>query len=543
MISFGQRIKSAGCNWEKIEKYMAGILILFGIAVIFFRFGKVPGGMQQDEAFAGYNAWSLLHYGMDSEGYANPVYFVTWGSGMSALNTYLMMPLMALFGCHDWVVRLPQALMGCISLPVFYLILKRLYTQRIALLGLFLLAVSPWHIMSSRWGLDCNLAPAFLLLGLYFFLLGLEKSRIFLLSAFFYGLSLYCYAILWLIVPLTLLLFLLYCFFFHRSSLDRFLGLSGVVLFLMALPLLLFLAVNQNLIPEIRTGWISIPHLTSYRISEITHYRWKEHLKALMLLLVTGNDGTIWNTMEPFGLYYPYSIFLAGIGLFAEIVRVIRKLIRKQFEPGGLILLHLGAVLLVGTLLMAIDATKINAIHMLVTTFTALGIMYLVKGIKILIPSGVGSLQILALRFGLIFVLLFCFTFYLISFIGFEKEYNTTYAEQIGTSFQSDAGEAVRTLVSVKGNKTAYLDGDFYFPKFLYYLQYPTDQFVKDHIYINPQDYYRQAKRIGSYYWGMDLAHLDKTSVYLLKKSDAQTFVQNGFQVKDFQEYCVAYTD
>ena len=42
----------------------------------------------------------------------------------------------------------------------------------------------------SRWGLDANLAPGFLIFGLHFFLKGLEERKFLLLSGLFYGLSL-----------------------------------------------------------------------------------------------------------------------------------------------------------------------------------------------------------------------------------------------------------------------------------------------------------------------------------------------------------------
>lgn len=32
------------------------------------------GALNQDEAYAGYEAWSLLNYGIDSEGYHNSVF-------------------------------------------------------------------------------------------------------------------------------------------------------------------------------------------------------------------------------------------------------------------------------------------------------------------------------------------------------------------------------------------------------------------------------------------------------------------------------------
>lgn len=90
------------CKW-KIQlknktRIIFFILMAAGIAARMIGFGVIPGDINQDEAFAGYQAYSMLHYGVDSAGYRFPVYLYTWGSGMSALNSYLMMPFMAVFG-------------------------------------------------------------------------------------------------------------------------------------------------------------------------------------------------------------------------------------------------------------------------------------------------------------------------------------------------------------------------------------------------------------------------------------------------------------
>nr|MDD6335196.1 hypothetical protein [bacterium] len=52
-------------------------LFLLGIG-FFIRLsglGRIPGGLNQDEAFAGYEAWALLTSGTDSSGYGFPVYY------------------------------------------------------------------------------------------------------------------------------------------------------------------------------------------------------------------------------------------------------------------------------------------------------------------------------------------------------------------------------------------------------------------------------------------------------------------------------------
>ena len=104
-------------------------LILLGILIRAYGIGSIPAGLNQDEAFAGYEAFSLLNYGVDSAGYRNPCYFVSWGSGMNVLESYLAIPFMKLFGPSVITLRLPQLLLSCISLFVFYLLLKETFTE------------------------------------------------------------------------------------------------------------------------------------------------------------------------------------------------------------------------------------------------------------------------------------------------------------------------------------------------------------------------------------------------------------------------------
>ena len=169
-------------------------ILALGLGVRLWRFGAVPEGINQDEAFAGYEAFCLLRDGMDTVGCRFPVYLTAWGSGMNALESYLMLPFVAMFGLKTWVVRLPQLLTGLLSLPAAYGVARRARGERQALVTMLLLAICPWHVLLCRWGLESNLAPGFLLFGLYFFILALEDSRFFLLCGLFTGLSLYAYA-------------------------------------------------------------------------------------------------------------------------------------------------------------------------------------------------------------------------------------------------------------------------------------------------------------------------------------------------------------
>ena len=50
----------------KKEKYLFMLVIVFAIVIRFYELGYLPGNgaLNQDEAYVGYEAWSLLHYKM-----------------------------------------------------------------------------------------------------------------------------------------------------------------------------------------------------------------------------------------------------------------------------------------------------------------------------------------------------------------------------------------------------------------------------------------------------------------------------------------------
>ena len=96
--------KDAAVRWER---GMLALLVLIGVLVRVIALDRFPGGVNQDEAYSAYEAWCLLHDGMDSWGYRFPVYLTVWGSGQSALQSYLMVPMIALFGMNLWAIHIP----------------------------------------------------------------------------------------------------------------------------------------------------------------------------------------------------------------------------------------------------------------------------------------------------------------------------------------------------------------------------------------------------------------------------------------------------
>ena len=85
------------------------------------------------------------------------------------------------------------------------------HRQKASLLASFLLAVSPWHIQFSRAAFEVNVAAAVTVLAVYSFLKGLTENRYFILSALFFGITLFSYHSARVVSPLLFLsLFILF---------------------------------------------------------------------------------------------------------------------------------------------------------------------------------------------------------------------------------------------------------------------------------------------------------------------------------------------
>ena len=279
-----------------VENAIFLTLILVGAAVRLILLGDIPAGLNQDEAALGYDAWALLEYGIDRHGYHNPVHFVSWGSGQNALYGYFSMPFILAMGLNSVSIRLAQALLGVVSLFVMYAIGRRLIDGRFALFALFVLTISPWHVMMNRWGLESNLLPPLVLFSFSFLLRGLEHPRYIIPAFFLLSLSLYAYGTAYFFVPIFTLGVLVYGMK-HRYIDVRHWGVGLVVMIATAIPIGLFLAVNLFEWEAIETPLFSMPRYTgtprytttaAFFSADFFSQLWQNGL-LLSPLLVTGH--------------------------------------------------------------------------------------------------------------------------------------------------------------------------------------------------------------------------------------------------------------
>lgn len=506
--------------WSR-HRYAICTLFVFAAGVIVrTAFPDTPGGLNQDEARAAYEAFSLANYGIDTHGYANPVYFVSWGSGMNVLYSYVLIPFVKLFGLSAQVARLPQLIGGILSMPLAFLILRRCCGKKAALIGLAVVAVAPWHIMMSRWGLESNFVVVFLLSGVYFLLRGLERPPFFMLSAAFFGLSLYCYSIAWLFVPLFLLLTVLYCIRTGRLRLSFSAVLSAVILMLLAAPLVLFLLVNTGFMSEIKTPFFSVPLLSSMRSGEFVSSfgDLSVSLSNLGKLLLTQNDGLSWNSIPAFGMYYLFALPPALIGAFCGAKALLAAFRQREFQGAALLFLWLLSSLIVSALLIDPNINRINILHMPMLFSCALGICRLVEKWRRALPA------VLALL-------------YTLSFAAFSGVYFNTYAHEIAPTFRSGYERIADCIVSrAPSNAPVVCDSSVEPMLLLFYLQYPAPAFVNTVVYTNAPSPWLHIGSFGRFIFDGSMENPSRDTVYILQRSDALAFRDFGFTV----EYCTA---
>ena len=304
-----------------------------GLFLRFYRLAALPPGMQQDEASIGYEAWSLLNYGVDRYLHPWPVYPITYGSGGgSPLMVYLTMLPIALFGRNVFAVRFLPALFGSFCIPLFGILLKEACGRKTAAAGMLLLAVDPWHFVFSRWALDSNTVPFFELLMLVFLAYGASKRSRKLLAAgaFFGSLMLYAYGSATVVIPVF---FLLTAVLLLRTRRTRPGGivLCAAVFVLAALPILLFYAVNYLGLPEIPGPFFSVQRFTAgrktfYALDGQLPAKIAGNLRFLAAFLTTGVEGNeLYSTYVPgYAQLYRFTFPLTLLGAGVSAVRAVK---------------------------------------------------------------------------------------------------------------------------------------------------------------------------------------------------------------------------
>ncbi|MDQ3239743.1 MAG: glycosyltransferase family 39 protein [bacterium] len=236
-----------------MKKFIYISILLLALLLRFIKLGQEPVSLDWDEASLGYTAYTLLTNGTDEYGNTWPLSVRSFNDYKPPAYAYLAILPVAIFGLNEFSTRAPSAFLGSLTVIGVFLLTKEFFkkqsgftnnqTQYIALLAMFVFAISPWHLQFSRAAFEGNIAVFFLTFGMYFLLRWLNPSKsynAYVCAIFLVG-TLYAYHASRLVVPLLLFgIALRYRKFFLLHI--KTTALSTLLAMLLCIPLLVVIA-------------------------------------------------------------------------------------------------------------------------------------------------------------------------------------------------------------------------------------------------------------------------------------------------------------
>lgn len=475
------------------ELWTVFCILLFGFYVRLFFLGAVPFGLNQDEASAGYEAFALLTEGVDRCGKSWPVLFVSWGSGQNVLMSYLAIPFIALFGLNETSIRLPNAIAGCLTLVVFWLYARRCKGAKFGITALFLLAFNPWHIMMSRWALESNLLPLFLLTGIWLTSVAEDRPWALVGAAASFGLSIYAYGTAFFFLPVYLICAVLWLKkHFHWKS---FL-VSLCIFLLLAFPITVCQAINAFGLEERSFLGLTLPKLTESRQSATSVFGGggfrtaMENFRGFLKILKDGGDGLPWNAL-PFwkgGIFYFFGLPAA---VFGALISLFDRKNRRSEAPMRFALLSA----LLCTFLIRCNINRINMIWLPLIWFSAVGLQFVFDRIRKWSVLPICGIAV-------------CFFVFLNAYLPFfGGEGYVGYFPGLGEAIEAAEETGAETIYI-----TDYVNQPYIFA--LFYTRESPSAFADSVEYANRNAAFRQVER----YDGFEFRNPEKADVLILHR-------------------------
>lgn len=295
-------------------------LLLLSLLILGFLFrvislSSIPSGFQNDEASFYVNAIALKQTGQDEDGRKFPVYLNSFLDPKPTFFSYLIIPFTSITNDPVTATRLPSVFIGTASILVAFILVKKLSSEKFALLTVFLLVISPWHIINSRTTQEVILSFLFSLLAILFLVLTLQDKKnrlLFLLGSLICAaISMYVYhsAKVFLPVFLPIMSFIILK---NQHTKRKMLKLIGLTVFYVGIAAAITLSSSKSLTRFGAVGILSdsLPQLVLEEQIRVTP-------KFVPIVLTR----MFHNKIESYGLevtqkyfeqFSPISIFLSG---------------------------------------------------------------------------------------------------------------------------------------------------------------------------------------------------------------------------------------
>jgi len=151
------------------EWFLLLAVIALAATLRLYALERLPPGLYHDEAYNGLDALDVIS-GL------RPVFFEA-NNGREPLFIYLVALSVSLLGRSPLAIRLVAALLGTLTVPATYFMVRELLGRREALLAAVVTAITFWHLNLSRVGFRAVSFPLLTALCLWFFVRGLHSKR------------------------------------------------------------------------------------------------------------------------------------------------------------------------------------------------------------------------------------------------------------------------------------------------------------------------------------------------------------------------------
>ncbi len=310
------------------------IILIFFLAAILriYNLGSLPPSLSGDELSFGYNASTILNHGVDEHGKPYPLWFEAYGEYKLPVYIYSTVFSLAIFGVNDMAIRLPSAIFGAGTVLIVYFIVKNLLTyldkksngiDALPLLSAFILAISPWHLQSSRTAVESVQALFLFSLGCLLFILFWKKNKLIrlLFSVLFLALSVYTYNSYRILTPLVLII-LGFVLGRNKKIAKSYVVLYCIASILLLLPALFFTLSSQGIARFTETSAFTGLNIFFYPLIFLRNFLSYFSFSYLFTFQYGNVENIVYYISPDFGLLYHWSLPFLILGVIAMVSQI-----------------------------------------------------------------------------------------------------------------------------------------------------------------------------------------------------------------------------
>jgi 4-amino-4-deoxy-L-arabinose transferase-like glycosyltransferase len=542
--------------------FLAAILAA-GILLRVHHYDTCPRGLNQDEASIGYDAFSIAEYGVTRNGESFPVHFIGWGSGQAGLYHYLIMPFIKVFGLSEGSVRAGNLLAQTASILLFFLLMTAMGKPVLGLMGSFLIAVTPWSIVGSRWGFEAYLLPVVILAGVFLYVKAFRDRRFLPWSFAVFALSLYAYSTAYFFIPL----FAAYLIYHARRmfpdfrSYSRNMAISLCAFILVSIPIGCFFLINvvcksmsaMNLLGMT----ISKLHQSGARYEKFIFMDSRVHdIGGFLSRLGTYfrfyyetiflQRGPLWCVPEAerFGCFYQFSTIFLVLGILICLIQWVRAAVKKKSYPESIFVVWFAIASIMG-LLSEANTFRMSAIYFVLYYFIAKAIYetsrMVFHAVQILTRSNRQGFVAQWSAIAMIAML------YIGQLAQFYPCYISLFSGAYGQWLRESLGSAIAyaDTIAAPGESIYFTDHDpnTLYVYVLFYEKVDPRYFMKNVVYVDSRSEWRPVSEIGRFRFIFDktrMANPIEGGLYVARGADADRIPLRPESVrKDFKHYSV----